>query len=98
MGSFPDGASPFGLLDAGGNVWEWCSNPGYNQTRYPFAPRTWAEHEKELAGTQQRALRGGAWNDNDLNCRAAYRLVNDPHNRNNDRGFRVAEHLSDPGS
>jgi len=32
VGSYPDGASPFGLLDMAGNVWEWTSN------RFPDRP------------------------------------------------------------
>lgn len=39
-------------------------------------------------------LRGGAFNNNNINCRAAYRNNNNPHNRNNNVGFRVAEPLS----
>jgi hypothetical protein len=35
-------------------------------------------------------LRGGAWNNNPGNCRSAYRNNNDPANRNNNIGFRVA--------
>ena len=45
----------------------------------------------------ERALRGGAWNNNDQNTRAAYRNNNNPRNRNNNVGFRVVEPLS-PGN
>ncbi|MGE0756415.1 MAG: hypothetical protein AB7O38_05325 [Pirellulaceae bacterium] len=34
--------------------------------------------------------RGGSWNNNARNCRAAYRNRNSPSNRNNNLGFRVA--------
>jgi hypothetical protein len=37
-----------------------------------------------------RVLRGGSWNNNRRNCRAAYRNRNDPVNFNNNVGFRVA--------
>jgi hypothetical protein len=36
-------------------------------------------------------LRGGSWNNNQDNARCAYRNNNNPHNRNNNVGFRVAE-------
>jgi hypothetical protein len=36
-----------------------------------------------------RVLRGGAWNNNPRNCRAANRNNNDPDNRNNNIGFRL---------
>ncbi|NOZ54791.1 MAG: SUMF1/EgtB/PvdO family nonheme iron enzyme [Gammaproteobacteria bacterium] len=36
-----------------------------------------------------RVLRGGAWINNQDNCRAAYRNRNIPNNRNNNIGFRL---------
>ncbi len=35
-------------------------------------------------------LRGGSWNNNPENCRSAYRNRNNPDNRNDVFGFRVA--------
>lgn len=37
-----------------------------------------------------RVLRGGSWNNNQDNARAAYRDNNHPTNRNNNIGFRLA--------
>jgi hypothetical protein len=34
-------------------------------------------------------VRGGSWNNNQNNARAAYRNYNDPADRNNNIGFRV---------
>ena len=40
-----------------------------------------------------RVLRGGAWNNNPDNLRSANRNNNQPDNRNNNVGFRVASTL-----
>jgi hypothetical protein len=34
--------------------------------------------------------RGGSWNNDAANCRMAYRNTNDPTNRTNNNGFRLA--------
>ena len=36
-----------------------------------------------------RVLRGGSWDNDQDNARAAYRNDNHPHNRNDNNGFRV---------
>ncbi len=41
-----------------------------------------------------RVIRGGAWNNDARNVRAANRNANDPSNRNNFLGFRLARALA----
>ncbi len=45
--------------------------------------------ESSLKGSK-RVMRGSSWNNNARNCRAANRNRNEPGNRNNNVGFRVA--------
>ncbi len=41
-------------------------------------------------GSGARVIRGGDWNNNARNCRSANRNNNNPDNRNNNIGFRLA--------
>ena len=42
-----------------------------------------------------RVNRGGSWNNDARNCRSANRNRNDPENRNNNLGFRLARSSAD---
>jgi hypothetical protein len=42
-----------------------------------------------LPGSAARVVRGGSFNNNQNNARAAYRNNRNPNNRNNNQGFRV---------
>jgi len=51
--------------------------------------------EKGLKGYGGSMLRGGSWNNNPRNVRAANRNKNDPTNRNNNNGFRLGASAQD---
>ena len=74
VGSYPAGASPYGVMDMAGNVWEWV-NDWYASGYYSVSPYS---NPPGPASGSYRVLRGGSWIlDWDL-IRAAYRY--DCHN------------------
>jgi len=87
VGSFPTGASPYGVLDMAGNVWDWCSD-WYGADYYSHSP------DKNPRGPDSgddgcRVLRGGSWrNFVVVNFRCALRVRYIPENWDLDIGFR----------
>ena len=93
VGIFQAGASPYGVLDMVGNVWEWTGSlwgvdvvkPDYG---YPYDPHDGREDPAAPDGVL-RTLRGGAWGGSGRRVRCAPRIRNGPDIRSLDVGFRV---------
>ncbi|MFM7174568.1 MAG: formylglycine-generating enzyme family protein, partial [Caldilinea sp.] len=84
VGSYPSGASPYGVMDMAGNVWEWV-NDWYSDSYYRESGIT---NPQGPATGESRVLRGGAWDYDDRDVRSALRGSSGPDNWGNDLGFR----------
>lgn len=83
VGSYPRGASPFGIEDMAGNVFEWCLD-----FFDVYRARNRVNPKGPLAGTK-RIYRGGSWKSRAASLRASARAFNAPEYLSNDVGFRV---------
>jgi formylglycine-generating enzyme required for sulfatase activity len=69
VGSYPKGASPYGVFDMAGNVWEWV-NDWYDENYYRNSP---SQNPTGPTSGQYRALRGGSWGVSDYVVRVSDR-------------------------
>jgi len=83
-GAYPDGASPYGVMDMSGNVWEWVAD-WYDEAYYANSP---LQNPPGPEDGLQRVLRGGSWYKFANAIRVSYREVNVPEGRWNHLGFR----------
>jgi len=83
VGSYPTGASPYGVQDLAGNIWEWTSS------RYVPYPYTISVEREDTHSSENRVLRGGSWSYSARNARAACRDLDLPSNFRGSLGFRL---------
>jgi formylglycine-generating enzyme required for sulfatase activity len=83
VGTYPRGASPFGIEDMAGNVFEWCLDCFET---YKGKERV---NPRGVAAAHKRIYRGGSWKSRAGNLRASARNFNLPDYSSNDVGFRV---------
>jgi formylglycine-generating enzyme required for sulfatase activity len=84
VGSFPDGAGPYGAMDMAGNVWEWTSSLIMD---YPYSA---VDEREDLTITGERSWRGGSWTNGYWWMRVTLRYRPKDWHWNYNLGFRSA--------
>jgi iron(II)-dependent oxidoreductase len=88
VGAYPAGASPLGVHQLIGDVWEWVDT---DFTGYPgFAAFPYQEYSEVFFGPDYKVLRGGSFGTDPAACRGTFRNWDLPIRRQIFAGFRCA--------
>jgi len=88
VGSYPDGASPLGVHQLIGDVWEWTASDFEPYPRFEAFP--YREYSAAHFGHGYKVLRGGAWATRAVAIRNTFRNWDLPERRQIFAGFRCA--------
>jgi formylglycine-generating enzyme required for sulfatase activity len=83
---YPASASPYGVLDMSGNIWDWTGD-FYVANYYEFSPKI--NPLGPETGTN-KVIRGACWVNNPNQLRVANRFYAAPRLFDDDIGFRCA--------
>jgi iron(II)-dependent oxidoreductase len=92
VGAYPAGASPLGVHQLIGDVWEWTSS---DFTGYPgFVAFPYREYSEVFFGPDYKVLRGGSFGTDVVACRGTFRNWDYPIRRQIFAGFRCARDVT----
>ncbi len=94
VGAYPAGASPLGVHQLVGDVWEWTAS---DFGPYPgFVAWPYREYSEVFFGSEYKVLRGGSFGTDPAACRGTFRNWDYPIRRQIFSGFRCARD-AEPG-